>query len=419
MKKIAWFVVVVLAYTAAERAHAQGGDQAWQKQTRGYTSPQELVSIAPTTPLDRALTAISEISKKFTGKIIVDTEHRTMPINVDIQGMQWKDALETICRKNDIWFTEYENYIQMGAGAGSESGKTQAGAISPTGPGGGGAMGVEIQKEPANFRSREVKISTVFFEVNLSKLDQVGIDWKFMKSTSSVDVNSAFLGATQVTSTIFKTEVTPHLSFANLDFIANIFSNYELGEIMSSPQLTVRSGQEGRIQVGQDFSIRERDFAGNLIDKFYSAGAIAKVTPQVITEQGVNFIHMNVDVERSNVIPGATSTIINKAKATTNLILLDGEETIIGGLYETQTDVIREGVPFLKDLPWYVFGLRYLFGFNSESLTKKELVILLKVELVPTLQERITQKTKEDGIFDRWLQDQLKMEHHVYTKKGE
>jgi len=88
-------------------------------------------------------------------------------------------------------------------------------------------------------------------------------------------------------------------------------------------------------------------------------------------------------------------------------------------LYETTNTTVREGVPFLKDLPWYIFGLRYIFGFNSENVTKKELVILLKVELVPTLQERITQKVKEDGIFDRWLQEQLKMERHVYTKKGE
>ncbi len=420
MKKTALFVVVVLACIAGERAHGQGNPQ-FNKEAGKYTSPQELVSIAPTTSLDKALTAISEISKKFTGKIIVDTEHRTMPINLDIQGMQWKDALEAICRKNDIWFTEYENYIQIGSGTGSEASKSQPGAISPTGPGGGGAASpgsLDILKEPVSFRSREVKISTVFFEVNLTKLDEEGIDWTFMKSTSNVDINSSFLGATQVTSTIFKTEVTPHVSFANMDFIANIFSNYQLGEVMSSPSIIVRSGQEGRIQVGQDFSIRERDFAGNLIDKFYSAGTIAKVTPQVITEQGVNFIHMNVDVERSTVNPGAISTILNKTKATTNLLLLDGEETIIGGLYSSETDVIREGIPFLKDLPWYVFGLRYIFGFNSDNLVKKELVILIKAELVPTLQERITQKTKEDGIFDRWLLDQLRYEKHIVVKKG-
>jgi type IV pilus assembly protein PilQ len=209
------------------------------------------------------------------------------------------------------------------------------------------------------------------------------------------------------------------LSFANITATAKLFSTYSLGEILSGPQIAVRSGEEGRIQVGQDFSIRERDFAGNLIDKFYSAGTIVTVTPQVISEQGVNFIHMKVEVERSSVEPGTISTILNKTKASTNLLMLDGEETIIGGLYNSENDVVRQGIPFLKDLPWYIFGLRYLFGYNREETIKKELVILIKAELVPTLQERITQKTKEDGLFDRWLDEQLRGEHHISGKSSE
>ena len=172
--------------------------------------------------------------------------------------------------------------------------------------------------------------------------------------------------------------------------------------------MIVRSGEQGRIQVGQDFSIRERDFAGNLIDKFYSAGTIIKIHPQVIVEQGVPFIHVNVDVERSSVTPGAVSTIINKTQAQTNLLLLDGEETIIGGLYNNEVNTIRTGVPFLKDLPWYVFGLRYLFGYDREEVSKKELVILLKAELVPTLQERITQKTSFEAKVGEWREKQVK-----------
>jgi type IV pilus assembly protein PilQ len=188
------------------------------------------------------------------------------------------------------------------------------------------------------------------------------------------------------------------VSFANMDFLLRLFSDYKLGEILSGPQLLVRSGEKGRIQVGEDFSIRERDFAGNLIDRFYSTGVIIEVTPQVITEQGVDFIHMNVDVERSTVQPGQVSTIINKAKATTNLLLLDGEESVIGGLYETTVNTIRTGVPFLKDLPWYVFGLRYIFGYDRDETEKTELIILLKAELVPTLQERITQRTTDSEL---------------------
>ena len=400
----ATFVIafVALLWVAGPMANAQS--QTERKLTRDFTPSQELVSIAPSTTLDKALTIISEVSKKTTGKIIIDTERRSMPINVDIQGFQWRDALETICRKNSLAFSEYESYIQITSGAGSE---TSQGPVGEGRPIQSGTVVTEIQKEVASFRSREIKLSAIFFEVNLSRLDEVGLNWSFMKSTADVAVGAEFNGADNVSNAIFKTEVTPKMNFANMNFVAKFFSDYKLGEILSGPQLIVRSGEEGRIQVGQDFSIRERDFAGNLIDKFYSAGTIIKVKPQVIVEQGVPFIHVNVDVERSSVTPGAVSTIINKTQAQTNLLLLDGEETLIGGLYNNETTTVRTGLPFFKDLPWYVFGLRYLFGYDKDEVTKKELVILLKAELVPTLQERITQKTKEEEIVGRWRDDMM------------
>jgi len=404
-RSVAVFVLLVLTAFAAL---AQGSSPAERKAFREYTSPQELVSIAPTTPLDKALAAISEVSKKSVGKVVIDADRRTLPINVDIQGMQWRDALELICHKNGIWYTEYENYIQV---AGAE-GSAQAQA-------GGGAAGVEIAREVATFKSREVKISAVFFEVNLARLEEVGIDWSFMKSTKDATIAADFRGTPKVSDNMFTLQVTPKITFANIDLLGQVFSSYSLGEILSGPQLIVRSGEEGRIQVGQDFSVKERDFAGNLIDRFYSAGTIIRVKPQVINDRGVNFVHMVVDVERSSANPGAVSTIVNKTKANTNLLLLDGEETIIGGLYNNETNTIRSGVPVLKDLPWWFFGIRYLFGYDKDQVTKKELIILLKAELVPTLQERITQKVKEDHVFDRWLQERQDEEQHIKGSKDQ
>jgi len=392
---------------------AQGGKTTGERKAfREYTSPQELISIAPSTTLDKALAAISEVSQKFVGKVIIDPERRNMPIGVDIQGIQWRDALEMILRKNNLWYSEYENYLQLSSPQATETGGVERVAVGPgMGPAG------EIQKEYANFRSREIKISAVFFEVNLTKLEEVGINWNFMKSTKDVSVQAEFTGADKVSDKMFGVAVVPKVSFASMEIVARLFSNYNLGEVLSGPSLIVRSGEEGRIQVGQDFSIRERDFAGNLLDKFYSAGTIIKVRPQVITEQGVNFVHMTVDVERSSVTPGSVSTIINKTKATTNVLLLDGEETIIGGLYNNEVNTTRTGVPFLKDLPWYVFGLRYLFGYDKDEVVKKELVILMKSELVPTLQERITQKTKENELLAKWRDEQYTRERRMKGSK--
>jgi len=396
---------IILLWVAVVPLHAQGSSSSERRAFREHTSPQELVSIAPTTPLDKAITIISEVSKKFTGKLVIDTERRTTPINIDIQGMHWKDALETICRKNDLWYTEFDSYIQITSPA-SESTKQAAGPA-------GAAPAVGIQKEVASIKSREVKISAYLLEADLTRIEEVGINWDFMKSTKDFTLASTFAGADQNKADIFNVGFSPKISFANIDVLAKMFSNLQLGELVSGPEIIVRSGETGRIQVGQDFSVRERDFAGNLIDKFYSAGTIINVTPQVLTEQGVSFIHLNVEVERSDVQPGTLTTIVNRTKANTNLLLLDGEESIIGGLYSTQTNTVRTGVPVLKDLPWYVLGLRYLFGYNREEFDKKELIILLKADLVPTLQERITEKRKEDGILNRWRQEQDRMDRHI------
>jgi type IV pilus assembly protein PilQ len=396
MNRLTAFLIGLLLLAAASSAVSQDSP-AERRSFREYTSPDELVSIAPSTSLDKALTALSDVSQKFVGKVIIDAEGRTLPINVDIQAMQWRDALEAICRKNNLWYTEHEKYIQIttlgGQGTAEKGG--QAGANPPT------------------FSSREIKISAVFFEVNLTKLNEVGVNWTFMKSTGDYDANLSFSGGDRVSAPIFSADVTPKVSFANINIVANLFSDYNAGDILSGPQVVVRSGKEGHIQVGQDFSIKERDFAGNLIDKFYHAGTIITVTPTVIAEQGVNFVHMNVNVEKSAVIPGSVSTIVDKTEAQTELLLLDGEETIIGGLYNNENTTVRTGIPFLKDLPWWFLGFPYIFGYNKEQVIKKELVILLKAEIVPSLQERITQKVKEDHVFDRWLEEQRASEHKV------
>jgi tRNA1(Val) A37 N6-methylase TrmN6 len=45
-----------------------------------------------------------------------------------------------------------------------------------------------------------------------------------------------------------------------------------------------------------------------------------------------------------------------------------------------------------------VFGLRYLFGSDERRTTRRELAILMKVEIVPTLRERAAQKVRESAL---------------------
>jgi len=49
----------------------------------------------------------------------------------------------------------------------------------------------------------------------------------------------------------------------------------------------------------------------------------------------------------------------------------------------------------LKDLPWWIFGLRYLFGYDSKQVIKRELVVLIKAEILPSLEERQQKACRE------------------------
>jgi type IV pilus assembly protein PilQ len=112
-------------------------------------------------------------------------------------------------------------------------------------------------------------------------------------------------------------------------------------------------------------------------------------------------------------VPDPATTIINKTQANTEVIMLDGEEIVMGGLFINDEVNIRSGVPILKDLPWYVFGLRYIFGSEEIQIVKKELVILLKAELVPTLRERLAGERSINLLKDELLKQRegLKLHH--------
>ena len=110
-------------------------------------------------------------------------------------------------------------------------------------------------------------------------------------------------------------------------------------------------------------------------------------------------------MEKSSVVPDAALTTITKTQATTKLLLLDGEEAAIGGLFVNDNTTIRRGVPFLKDLPWWVLGLRYIFGYDEVTTTTQEVIVLVKVNILPTLKERIELKKEDAALMKEWKEN--------------
>lgn len=347
---------------------------------REYTNPDELVVLSQDVSFNQAMTILEELSIEFKDKIFVNQTEYDGPIGVEIPQMHWEDALNRIAEYNNMFVTEYPKYYEIQSiPMDQQQGQT------------GDSEEEEEQEVQVNFGSREIKISATFFQGDRNFVRELGIDWSTVRN-GEVSVETAT--AVDVQRELFDVEVNWSDIFSTGTWeITSLFRALEEsgnGEVLSSPSIKVLDGRTGNIQVGQDFSIKQRDFAGNITDEFFSTGTILNVTPNIYyNEDGEPFIYMTVETERSTAQPDPVSTIVNKQEATTEVLMLSGESTVIAGLYETEVTTTRRGVPILKDLPGWFLGLKYLFGYNSTEHTVQELVVLLKVELIPTLEERL------------------------------
>lgn len=375
------------------------------------SSPEELVSLSGLMPFNQAMQMLSKMSKQYLNKIIVLSEDISDPIGIDIIQMNWYRALLLILKYNNLEFTETDEYIKILPRKGEKPPLPEA------------MKGVDLT-------TREVNISAVFFELDVNKSRELGINWKWLLTNNKdfdlagqlgqVDNNIFNLNAQQTTqqNKTFNLGLYGERQFG--DFLGratalfNFFEQNQLGEVIASPQITVRDRVRGEIQVGADFSTREKDFAGNTVERFYSTGTIIRVTPYIFEEDGKNYILIDLEAERSNAIPGQLTTEIKKTKAKTDVLLVDGEETVIGGLYITEENLERSGIPILKDLPWWVFGIRYLTGFDKKSYSKKELIIVLKAKLVPSLKERLTTTRKKGENLIEKTREQYQKDIKIY-----
>ena len=330
----------------------------------GIYAGQEPISLSPDVPFNEAL----KIIEKVGGVPIIDPEARTAPIGIEIKSLPWARTLQLIVNNNNLSFVRREKYIE----------------ITGIGP---PVVKEEVEPPPFDLDSREVNISAIFFEADRRALRELGVNWSTLTG-GKVSVRTQSIAGSGVSEDIFKVEGTaePSNTF-RVDFLLRSFELQNKGEIISSPEITVVSGEEGRIQVGQDFAVQTTDFSGNTITEFFHVGTMLTVTPQIITIEDIDFINLDISAERSTLIDPVLKTI-NITTAATKVLLMDGEETAIAGLYSNDYRILRKGFPILKDLPWWFFGIRYLFGVNRKEVMQRELIILMKSTIRLSVRER-------------------------------
>ncbi len=404
---------------------AQAQDIPPQRQIRGYIPPDQLVSFRPETPFNQFVDFLNPIFSRVTGKEVIDPDSRRQPIGVSIAGMHFFDALDLVLRFNGLIYRETDRYFLIEQAPPEPQVMVEA-------PGGKLAPTAAI---PATLDTREIQINAVLFSVNKNRARDLGVDWNVFfggetASSGQTGGTGGGSGGGTGTGTGDGQQGAIPRFFLKTDDLANSVDNYLImpdqfdvatltrlfrfletqgvGETVANPRITVQSGEEGRIQIGTDFPFVTRDFSGNTITQFVSTGIIINVTPTLITEAlvdttgapEVDFIHLNVQVENSNGQVSPAGPIVDRSTANTQVLLLDGEQTIIGGLYSTDEAVTRRGIPFLKDLPGWFFGIRYLTGVTQKTLIQRELLILLQARLVDPLRMRAG-RPFEDNLLEK------------------
>ena len=333
------------------------------------------ITIRRNTHFQDAIKVLENMSLQFERRNIVNLSSYNSGIPIQINNLPWNEALHLIVNTLDLQIEERPGvFIITDIVSTNEVPEIEI---------------FEIDK-------KMVKIHATFFYADRTFLNSMGIDWSTLidgKVNAQIDL-SATGGTADLLSITGSHSFQSGNTTVDVNALFKFFETNQKGSVLARPTVMVLSGREGYIQVGQDFSIKTLDEAGNTVDQFFSTGIILTVRPTILEDEDFEAIHLETSVENSSAIPAEYSTIINKNQVRTGVILCDGEETVLAGLIDNDNTKDRGGVPILKDLPWWVFGLRYIFGFETTRSVSREMIVVLKTEIVAPARDRALQRNQ-------------------------
>lgn len=244
--------------------------------------------------------------------------------------------------------------------------------------------------------SKSALIEVTVAEVDITDQNSLGVQWALnggnasgSSSTSStigqtVAGASAILGGTTGGLTVNYLSGSGKVS-ATLSALASLAKV----TVLSTPRVMARNGETATISVGDQVPIITSQIsnantqatgttganAGILQTiQYLPTGVILKVKPIIHSGSRVELdVSQEVSSASATTTGVSTSPTISTRKVDTKLSIRDGATVLLGGLMSSTDTKGDSGIPYLKDIP----GLGQLFRTNTDSLVKKELVVLI------------------------------------------
>lgn len=209
----------------------------------------------------------------------------------------------------------------------------------------------------------------------------------FSFSSATDASNPTFIGAT----------VQVFRRLQNLQFNLELMESEQKGRIISSPKIITQNNQAATITSNDTRNIRTvvLNNGGGSAENIQSITATLSlnVTPRVTNDGSIS---MNVSITKAGFIPPANpdeQTGTSNKSINTNVLVDNGSTIVLGGLYQTDTNEIVAGVPFLKDLPLIGWLFRNAY---SPTRSRSELIVFLTPRIVN--QEEAGLVNRESGV---------------------
>ena len=148
------------------------------------------------------------------------------------------------------------------------------------------------------------------------------------------------------------------------------------GKIISSPKIVTTDNKEATIEQGTQIPYSTVSASGTNT-QFVDATLSLKVTPH-ITPDGRVSMKLEAKNDSQGEVGATGQPAINKKKATTEVLIRDGETTVIGGILQISRTESRAGLPWLSRIP--VLG--YLFRKDTNSTRNRELLIFITPKIL-------------------------------------
>ena len=225
----------------------------------------------------------------------------------------------------------------------------------------------------------EVMLDVEVMEVATDQLDALGVQWPEEISfglpgvTGPVELSQR--GA-------FRASVT------NPAVLATLRGTAGTANLLANPKIRVRNREKARVHIGEKLPVFTTTSTANVgvsaSVNYLDIGLKLDVEPVIGLD---NDVTIRVAMEVSNLLrqvngpAGSLAYQVGTRLTSTSLRLADGETQVISGLINDEDRRTAAGVPGLATLPF----IGALFGLNSTTRNKTEVVLLITPRILRTL----------------------------------